>query len=142
MSEYLGQCFVYIVCHENELGLAGPVKVGITSKLKARLSQLRTGNPRKLVFAFVFRCHDRRFAAFAESAFHSVYAEKRITGEWFDMRPRDALAGMCENIAAGLRRISAGDHSLAQTLAEATFLTDAEKLLAQLDRAEVTGAVQ
>lgn len=63
------------------------VKLGLSSNPKARLRQLQTGNPYKMVLIWTFPC---RNMAEIETAFHKVFDKYRIPGgEWFDFRPID-----------------------------------------------------
>lgn len=72
----------------------GPVKVGITTDLIARMRQMQTGSPFKLQLLYAMPCDDRANAREHESAFHFVYAEHRLTGEWFNLDAQEAIEGV------------------------------------------------
>lgn len=63
----------------------GLFKIGITDNEERRLKQIRTGNP---FFSYIFfvQCEN---AAIQELEFHTVFARKRVKGEWFSLNPSD-----------------------------------------------------
>lgn len=73
---------VYVM--QSEIGL---VKVGITSSLKNRLSQLRSASGLTIKVEATFEC-DRARAV--EKAVHELLAAHRKHGEWFDVTPDQA----------------------------------------------------
>lgn len=58
-------------------------KVGITSDVPARIRQLQTGNPEKIIILRVIVCKDEEQAKALEKAFHERYADFKAQGEWF-----------------------------------------------------------
>ena len=62
-------------------GRRGPIKIGHSISVKARLDSLQCGNPQPLrvLCARDFEGHERAL----ESWWHRVFAEDRIRGEWF-----------------------------------------------------------
>lgn len=72
--------FVYVIGREE-----GPVKVGISSNPRKRLSQIKTACPFAAELLHVEPMLDRNHARYHEEMFHGVYAEKRLNGEWFDL---------------------------------------------------------
>lgn len=72
--------FVYVIGREE-----GPVKVGISSNPRKRLSQIRTACPFHAELLHVEPMLDRWHARYHEEMFHGVYEEKRLNGEWFDL---------------------------------------------------------
>jgi hypothetical protein len=91
MSE-LQETYVYVIAHKDDDGaFSAPVKVGITRALEGRVSTLQTGNPKPLELVFGFVAPTLDIAAALEASFHEIAKAKRLTGEWFDMSPRDAL---------------------------------------------------
>jgi hypothetical protein len=63
------------------------VKLGLSSNPQARLRNLQTGSPHKLVLIWSFACKNM---AETEAAFHEVFDKYRIpAGEWFDFFPID-----------------------------------------------------
>jgi hypothetical protein len=97
MSEY----YVYIIAHSDPKGPEGPVKVGITKSLAARLASIQTGNWRRVEIVHAFRLQNRDVAVRAERGFHEGFAENRMAGEWFGIEPFDALEGLC-NVLFGV----------------------------------------
>jgi hypothetical protein len=69
----------------------GPVKVGITSSPASRLATIQTGCHFKIDILYLKQCRDRGHALWHEENFHAVHAEKRLSGEWFDMEADFAL---------------------------------------------------
>ena len=87
------ESFVYLIAHATDGGPMGPVKVGYTkSHPSKRLATLQTGNPSPLEIIFYFSCPSPELAREAEAIFHKVCREKRMSGEWFGMSVKDALA--------------------------------------------------
>jgi hypothetical protein len=90
MSE---QTFLYII---GEPEPCWNVKIGITSNIGSRLSQLQPGHPSRLVVhrSYAF---DERYAAFrAERQAHEFFDDARMCGEWFDITPEEAIMGIEE----------------------------------------------
>ncbi|KFC62759.1 T5orf172 domain protein [Devosia sp. LC5] len=137
MSEYPGQCFVYLICSQIDGNLKGPCKIGISDKPHKRLKQVQTGSPHKLTLAFTFRVWERSWASFSEASFHASHREKRMHGEWFDMDARDALHGLIEVFARGIQDMYRGQPAELRTeAAEACNLMEAFRLLKAIDAAE------
>ena len=77
MRQLIGSRIVYFIGCER-----GPVKIGTTVNLAARLKKLQTGNPAKLkVLAIV------RGGASVEASYHERFEAYRLQGEWFAGRP-------------------------------------------------------
>lgn len=95
--------FVYVAGYEDSVE-SGPVKVGYTSSLKSRLSDLSTGNDKKLVYFHLLPVYPGK-AREVESRAHSILWEHNVRGEWFGCSPSvayDAIeqaAMMIDNIA-------------------------------------------
>lgn len=81
---------VYIICHGPNDGLSGPVKVGMANDPHKRLASLQSGNPNRLCIWRTFPTPDREIARHIERGFHHVQRKKRLSGEWFDINPRQA----------------------------------------------------
>lgn len=91
----LETCHVYLVAHKHPDGhFEAPVKIGITHSLRSRLKSLQTGNPKPIGLVFAFSTPDVRFAKHFERGLHEVNSEFRLSGEWFNMDPREALIDM------------------------------------------------
>jgi len=87
MNEYTSQsqvskCYVYLIQSGD-----GPVKIGVASDPEFRRSELQTGNPYPLSIRLLIVCSDTAGAYEIESAFHRVFADVRLQGEWFDVTP-------------------------------------------------------
>ena len=94
MSEH-GDHYIYVMGTRREGALVAPVKVGITKNPASRVRQVSTGSPYGIGVVFLFCAPDRLVAREIEQAFHSVYKRYRLSGEWFDMPPSEAVARMC-----------------------------------------------
>jgi hypothetical protein len=85
-----GDVHVYIICHGPNDGEVGPVKVGMATDPFKRLASLQSGNPNRLCIWRTFPTPDREIARAIERGFHHVQRKKRLSGEWFDLNPRQA----------------------------------------------------
>lgn len=75
-------------------------KIGHANDLDRRKSSMQTANPRPLLTVFVLGPFlDRDEAEDVESQAHSLLAEYRVRGEWFDVNPLE-VAGFWEWIDA------------------------------------------
>jgi len=70
--------FIYFI--QGECG--GPIKIGYTTDLKARLKTLQTGYPDRLELLFAFPGNPED-----EKKTHERYGEYRLQGEWFRPTP-------------------------------------------------------
>jgi hypothetical protein len=82
--------FVYVMAVRHGQEISAPVKVGISSKPKARLLIFQTSCPSELVLVRTFRFPDRPIAAWLEACFHDTQKKHRLRGEWFNLQPHDA----------------------------------------------------
>ncbi len=73
--------FIYLIGASN-----GLVKIGKTTDTGSRIAILNTGSPVELT---IIACFKTTLADEVEERLHSVYAEKRIKGEWFALTPED-----------------------------------------------------
>jgi hypothetical protein len=71
----------------------GPIKIGFTRNLAARLRQLQTGHPAKLRVLRAFRGDER-----LEAWLHRHFAAHRLNGEWFTPH-RDLLRYLVDHAA-------------------------------------------
>jgi hypothetical protein len=75
-----------------QAGDGGPIKIGLTDDVRARMAQLQTGNPFKLKLLgfFIGSVHDER-------ALHTRFARWRLEGEWFVVTPEllHLIEGRC-----------------------------------------------
>lgn len=65
-----------------QMGEDGPVKIGITSDIKKRLTELQVGNPKRLRILKTFELKDD-YAPSAEDSLHHSFRFTRMSGEWF-----------------------------------------------------------
>ena len=67
------------------------IKIGVADNVEFRMQQLQTGNARKLTLLMNIRYPDRTAAFWGEKEFHDYYADKRLSGEWFDIADDELL---------------------------------------------------
>lgn len=79
--------FVYLI-HQAD---SDYVKIGIADDPPHRLRYLQTGNPQKLFIACLIACESRDVAIQVEHALHIVFADFRVTGEWFRLPTQKAI---------------------------------------------------
>jgi hypothetical protein len=89
MSDTPVTTYVYVIGRDE-----GPVKVGITTNLIARLRSMQTGCPFKLQLLYAMPAENRDNALWHERIFHDVYAEHRLEGEWFNLAAYEAIEGV------------------------------------------------
>lgn len=87
--------FVYVI----EQVSTGHVKIGVADDVYSRLKSLQTASPVLLVLRHTIICKDRKSAYAIESMWHGVYAEQRISGEWFNV-PADTIVSDIERAIA------------------------------------------
>lgn len=101
----MNEHYVYVIGHENDGTIIGPVKVGITNSLGSRLCGIQTGNPFRLKVAHVLSFATRGEAAAIERQFHDNFGDERLNGEWFQITPKDALEGLCNIVIDAVAEI-------------------------------------
>jgi hypothetical protein len=80
---------VYIISE----GDAGPpVKIGVANNPLSRISELQTGNPRKLRLARAWNMATRDGAFAVERAVLSQLSDRRLSGEWVDATESEVAA--------------------------------------------------
>jgi Meiotically Up-regulated Gene 113 (MUG113) protein len=94
-SHETGRFYVYFV---RAGARRGPVKIGVTANLLARLDKLQTGCPRDL-HCLVAPQVPMADARLLESQLHRHFAANRIRGEWFS--PTRALEELIERLQFG-----------------------------------------
>lgn len=87
--------YVYAIGIDQDSGIEGPVKVGISKHPAYRLATLQTGSHQPLMVVGMFRMPTRELAAEVERNFHVWGNSKQLMGEWFDIQPSNALAVLC-----------------------------------------------
>ncbi len=87
-------CFVYIIAKDCGTHGTGPVKIGISDDPEKRVRGLQTASPYKLVLMCKVYAHDRAMARAIESMMHADFADRRTSGEWFDITPFHAMESL------------------------------------------------
>lgn len=90
----LPYCGVYVVTPESKW----PCKVGMTSDMPNRLAQIQTSLWMPVTVSGYRWCADRETARTIEQHTHERLADRRLFGEWFDIRHPEALSEM-EDVA-------------------------------------------
>jgi hypothetical protein len=72
--------YIYVIGRDE-----GPVKVGVSSFPGGRLTQVQTGCSYQIKILHLRECRDRVDALRHERIFHDDHADRRLSGEWFDM---------------------------------------------------------
>lgn len=98
----MSDCFVYIIAVDTDSG-EGPIKVGISGDVAARIKTLQTACPFKIGLVHSFHFPEKEMALFFEQAFHACQSEHRMSGEWFKMNPIIALQIMCIYVEQSLK---------------------------------------
>ncbi len=75
----------------------GPLKIGVTKTIKARVKSLQCGSPYRIKHIASFSLPTEK-AFFAESLCHENLTPFRLVGEWFNIPIKDAIAAMKESI--------------------------------------------
>ena len=106
--------WVYVFAHKTDAGLTGPVKVGISKAVNARLATIQTSCPQPIDMAYVFECPNRDIARAIELSFHEVQKDKRSHGEWFNFEPLEAIHLLCLAFRAALSHHMGDDPDLVE----------------------------
>ena len=97
-----GVYFIYCGDQQNS-----PVKIGVTSNIESRISNLQTGNPYVLVCKALIPCEDKGQAYRLESYLHDRFKKKRMNGEWFklyDFNMKSILNGFSDKELKPLKK--------------------------------------
>ena len=78
--------YLYVISSRDE----GPCKIGISSDPSARLKQLQTGHPEKLVLRYVEPVEPARVKIY-ETLIHRHMSYMRSHGEWFKLTVQEAI---------------------------------------------------
>lgn len=80
-------CSIYVMgCDED-----GLIKIGISKDPARRQESLNAAFPRNVNTIWHFELPTRDKAASLEALTHNHFADKRTTGEWFKMKPEEAI---------------------------------------------------
>lgn len=99
------ECSVYVIGFDLD---KAPSKVGIAVDPPKRLASLQTAHFQRLKLAGGWATPDRECARALEEAFHHTQRKARLSGEWFDLSPKQCMIllkigyGVMLNVAAGL----------------------------------------
>jgi len=88
-------CFVYVIARQKKDRYLAPVKIGISHSPWSRIASMQTACPFKIELAWIFECPNREIARFLEKMFHETQAARAMHGEWFKMRPIEAIHLLC-----------------------------------------------
>lgn len=80
----------------------GPIKIGISKNVHARLSAIQSDQPAKLSIVYAVRAAEPRLI---ERAAHRRLVERRAGGEWFNVSRREAVDAIDAAIGAGNREV-------------------------------------
>jgi hypothetical protein len=103
-------------------GGSRPVKIGISRDPSSRLRGLSGAQPFGIAIVHTSEVKDG-LARTIERAAHAILKEKRLSGEWFDVTPEEAVSAIGEAIAA----IESGE-SIKEMLRRLAFARRAEKM--------------
>lgn len=94
---------VYLIrCERTEA-----TKIGISVNPARRVAQLQTGTSSRLTLLFEFHS---RFPSLVEGALHRLFADRRVSGEWYDVKPSetDWVVKQCISIERSLCGLKSG----------------------------------
>jgi len=77
--------FIYVIGPES-----GSQKIGFSQDVEKRLSSIQTGNPQKLKIHHKQEVR-KEHVRLLEKKIHHANARKKVSGEWFDLTPEDAI---------------------------------------------------
>lgn len=100
---WFAPCFVYVLASGRN---DRPVKIGISSDVTRRILQFEAGNPYGLRAMFTHPV-GRGVARQVEHKIHSMFAEKALGREWFELSAAEAEAPIPEMCARGDQAIAA-----------------------------------
>ena len=89
VNDFLQYTFLYVIFNKNTL----LYKIGVTNNIKNRFAQLKnhSGCDLHLVFEVWFECMYDEKNTIAEKYLHNYFKDKRRSGEWFNLSPRDLV---------------------------------------------------
>jgi hypothetical protein len=87
-AERRWKSFIYVMQCE-----AGPVKIGVAQTPSCRVFEIQTGNPYN-VEVEALAMFNRRTKL--ETTAHKILSDKRMSGEWFDVTPIEAVSAIQE----------------------------------------------
>lgn len=97
---------IYFLQQKDEVGL---IKIGRSSNIPRRLSELSVANPKPLKLLHSFECVSEKAAKHVENTLHKTFSWSKTRGEWFT--PSSQLRELIAALASGM------PYSVAQDLA-------------------------
>ena len=67
----------------------GKTKIGVAKSISNRIASLQTGNPYEIVLLKEYKVHSEVAARAIEKTLHSMFKDKALRGEWFNLTPED-----------------------------------------------------
>lgn len=131
MSSRVDVTHVYILAALIDRAPSQPVKVGISSAPEKRLATIQTACPYPLVLMATFICPTRNVALYVENAFHTLQADHRLNGEWFNIHPMSAVELLCLYFREIFTFTLSGDEDLFNAAVERSGLLENERLLTE-----------
>lgn len=101
----MADCSVYVIGFDLD---KAPSKVGIAGDPGRRMASLQTAHHQRLVLAGFWETPDREIARALEASFHETQDKSRLSGEWFDLTPKQCMAilmiglGVMLNVRCGM----------------------------------------
>ena len=88
---------IYIIAHDGDPP-TGPIKIGVSRDVAARLKGIQTSNPRPLMVYKTIELHQRSLSELFEQEAHKTLRDRgdALVGEWFDVEPKVAAALLAE----------------------------------------------
>jgi len=93
--------YVYLIACKGENKTY--VKIGLTSSVQRRLSNIQTGCPHPITHAFVVRSEYREEVEGLEKLLHMLLEPERLRAEWYE-----GTRGFFESLDTVLSRVNAG----------------------------------
>lgn len=94
-------CFVYFIEAKNG-ERRSPVKVGVANDIGKRIKELQCGNHMRLSEMSRVRFDSRKSAHLFESKMHSYLRDNHLSGEWFNLTPKDVRIAITKMRKRGL----------------------------------------
>jgi hypothetical protein len=107
--------YVYLIACKGETKTY--VKIGLTSSIQRRLSNIQTGCPHPITHAFVVRSEYREEVEGLEKLLHMLLEPECLRAEWYE-----GTASFFETLDAVLSRINAGGFSYEELLEMPDFV--------------------
>jgi hypothetical protein len=101
--------YVYLIACKGENKTY--VKIGLTSSVQRRLSNIQTGCPHPITHAFVVRSEYREEVEGLEKLLHMLLKPERLRAEWYE-----GTSGFFESLDTVLSRVNAGGFTYEELL--------------------------